>query len=243
MSVFILTDSTRRRFLTTTEPKCPVIIKLAALLLVALLAGCESVPASSPAPGVADVNYEGLAMVSSRAFDVAQIRPGTNFGAYSRLKLGTPELAYRTPERADRQFPLTEEQKDNFRSSLVSAFDNEFADLKALELVDASGPATLALDVRVEDIVVTVAPSAIGRAGRAAAVLEASADAVIIVELRDSQSNEILARGADAATASGAAIRTPDNEMRTGFESADKVVTKWAAKARAGVEKLLDDRR
>lgn len=243
MNAFILTDNTRCRTLALTASTNGFIRRFVALLLVTLLAGCESTPAGAPAPDVADVSYDGLVSVSSRAFDVAQIRPGTDFGSYSRLKLGAPELAYRTPDRADQQFSLTLEQKERFRDSLISAFDDEFADLRALELVDAPGPATLALDVRVEDIVVTVRPSAIGRAGRAAALLEASADAVIIVELRDSQSNEIVARGVDAGTASGGALRTTDNEMRSRFESADRVVTRWAAKARAGLEKLLEDRR
>lgn len=219
------------------------IARLAALAIAVSLAGCGSAPATARAPVAAEINYEGLATVSSKTFDIAQVRPGTDFRAYSRVKLGTPELAYRTPDRAERQFPLTEEQKAGFRDSLVSAFDREFAGLEALEVVDGPGPATLVLDIRVSDIVVTVAPSAVGRAGRAAALLEASGEAVISVELRDSQSNEILARGVDAGSASGGALRTPEGDMRTRFESSGKVVEQWAAKARAGLENLLRERR
>jgi hypothetical protein len=221
----------------------PLIHKIAALALVASLTGCAATPAATPVPGAAEVNYEGLATIRSRAFSVAQVRPGTDFGAYSRVKLGTPQLAYRTPDRAAGQFPLNEEQKKRFLSNLVSAFDEEFAGFRALELVDEAGPDTLALDIRVEDIVVTVASSAVGRTGRAAALLEASADAVMTVELRDSQSNEILARGVDTGAASGGALRTPEGELRTRFESSGKVVETWAAKARAGLENLLREGR
>lgn len=207
------------------------------------MAGCESTPAAPTATDIAEINYEGLATVSSRGFDVAQVRPGTDFRAYSRVKLGAPDLAYRGPNRADRQVPLTEEQKQRFRDSLVSAFDEEFADLRVLELVDEPGPATLALDIRVEDIVATVSPTAVGGTGRAASLLEASGDAVIIVELRDSVSNEILARGVDAGTATGGALGVGGGNVRTKFESAEKLVSMWAAKARTGLERLLDDRR
>ena len=220
-----------------------VLIVYAALVLVVPLAGCAQTSASPPAPGNAEVNYEGLATVSSKAFEIAQIRPGTDFSTYSRLRVGTPELAYRTPNRAERQFPLTEEQKAGFRDSLIAAFDKEFAGLRTLELVDETGPTTLALDIRVEDIVVTVAPSAVGRSGRAAALLEASGDAVITIELRDSQSNQILARGVDTGAATGGALRTPEGEMRTRFESSGKIVESWAAKARAGIENLLRESR
>ena len=63
-----------------------------------------------------------------------------------------------------------------------------------------------------------------------------------MIELRDSQSNEILARAVDAGETSGGAIRTPEGELRTRFEAPEKVVEKWAAKARAGLENLLADR-
>jgi hypothetical protein len=216
-----------------------LIVAITSLTLVAMLHGC----ASTSAMDVAAVNYEGLATVKSRAFDIAQVRPGTDFSAYSRLELGAPELAYRTPDRSERQFPLNEEQKARFRENLVSAFDREFASLQALDLVGEPGPETLVLAVRVEDIVVMVAPSTVGRAGRGAALLEASAGAVLTIELRDSQSNEILARGVDAADVSGGALRTPEGELRTRFESSEKVLETWAAKARTGVENLLGENR
>ena len=215
----------------------------AALVLLASLSGCESTPASASALSVSDVNYEGLATVSSRNFDTAQVRPGTDFRSYSRLIRGTPELAFRTADPAERQLSLTAEQKDRFRNGLVSAFDDEFADFQILELVDEPGPATLALDIRIEDIAATVAPSAVGRSGRGAALLEASGKAVIVIELRDSQSNAILARGVDAGAASGGAMRTPEGELRARFESSEKVVEKWAAKTRTGIENLLREGR
>ena len=212
-------------------------------MLVASLPGCASTSGTAPATDAVGVNYEGLATVRSKTFDIAQVRPGTNFSAYSRLQLGTPELAYRTPDRGDRQFPLSEEQKARFRDNLVAAFDQEFAGLQTLELVDESGPDTLVLAVRVEDIGVTVSPSTVGRSGRGAALLEASGGAVMTIELRDSQSNEILARGVDAADVSGGALRTPEGELRTRFESSEKILETWAAKARAGVDNLLAERR
>ena len=215
---------------------------LAPLLLVSAAVGCNSSPAT-PSPGVEEVNFEGLVTVPSKAFDIAQIRPDTNFGRYSRLQIGTPRLAFRTPDRAERQLALTPEQKRRFGDGLSAAFDTEFSKFQVLELVDEPGEATLVLDIRVEDIVVVVTPNAVGRAGLAAAVLEASGHSVIIVEIRDSLSNEILARGVDAGSASGGAARMPEGQMRTRFESADKVVTKWAAKTRASLENLLRERR
>jgi hypothetical protein len=216
---------------------------LATALVIASLVGCGSTPGPRPAPGVSEPNYEGLVTVASRAFDVAQVRPDTDFRTYSGLQFVEPELAFRTPDRAEREFPLSEEQIDRFRDGLIAAFEAEFEGFTELDIVDEQGPDTLALDIRVEDIVATVAPSAVGRAGRAAALLEASAAAVIIVEVRDSESNEILARGVDAGTARGGARRTSGNEMQVRFESGDRVVARWASITRAGLVNLLNEQR
>lgn len=212
----------------------------ATLLLVATLAGCATAPGN--APGISDVNYEGLATVRSRTFDVAQIRPDTDFGQYTQLLLGAPEVAYRMPDREEREFPLTVEQQERFLEGLVAAIDKEFEQFDALEIVRQPGADALVLDIRVEDIVVTVSPSAVGRAGRAAALLEASGAAVVIVEVRDSQSNEILARGVLAETTSGGALRSGEN-MTTRFQAAEKAVAGWASNARRGLENLLNERR
>ena len=170
------------------------------------------------------------------------LRPGVDFANYSRLLLGVPELAYRTADPAEREVPLTEEQQERFRDGLVAAFDEEFADFRALELTAEPGAGTLTLDVRVQDIVASVARQPVGRSGRAAALLEASGDAVIVIELRDAQSNEILARGVDSGSSSGAAIRTADAGLRTRFQSAEELVIDWARKARTGLESLLTER-
>ena len=115
------------------------------------LTACQAAPAPVSVADPPEVNYEGLASVPSRRFNVAQVRPETNFGQYSRLVLREPELAYRTPDRSRREFPLNQEQKDRFRDLLVASFDKEFARLRRLEVTDADGPETLALHVRVQN--------------------------------------------------------------------------------------------
>ncbi|MEJ2257525.1 MAG: DUF3313 family protein [Woeseiaceae bacterium] len=224
-------------------PKFSAPSLIVAVAASALLAGCAGAPAGEPVPATATVNYEGLATVRSRAFDTAQVRPDTNFGAYSRIILAAPELAYRAPDQAAMEFPLTEEQKERFRDALAAAFAREFGGLERLAITDTPGPNTLALHVRVQDIVVKVAARSVGRGGRSGALLEASSDAVIVVEVRDSQSNSILARGVDAATAQGAATRRSADEVKTRFESSASVVEDWARITRKGVEALIESGR
>jgi hypothetical protein len=217
-------------------------IRVCAITLAAMLAACATT--ATPGPIIAEsVNDEGLATVRSRNFDKVQIRLDTDFSSYSRVMLLEPELDYR-PVALDRpEPPLTEEQDERLRAALSTAFTEELGGLESLKLADTPGPGTIAARVEVRDIVVSTAPQSVGRIGRSAALLEASAEAVVVIELRDSLSNEILARGTGAGAASGGALRTPEGELRTRFDAPDKVVRKWAKSARAGLQNLLNERR
>jgi len=217
-------------------------IRICAIALAALLAGCAT--KATPEPSTAEgVNDEGLATVQSRNFDSAQVRPETDFSVYSRVMLLEPELDYRPVDQARRELPVTEEQDQRLRTALSAVFTEELGSLDSLTLTDTPGPGTLAARVRVRDIVVSTAPQSVGRTGRSAAFLEASAEAVVVIELSDSLSNEILARGIDGGAASGGALRTPEGELRTRFDAPEKVVRRWAESARAGLQNLLSERR
>jgi hypothetical protein len=219
--------------------------RLAAPLVVLVsvcLFGCETAPAADPVAAEPEVNYEGLETVRSRRLDIVQVRPGVDFAAYTGVLLREPELAFQTPDRGERQFPLSEAQKDRFRNMLATEFEKELGKLDSLDLVTESGSDVVALSIRVQDIAVTVSAESLGRVGRAAAVLEASADATVVLELKDSLSNEILARGVDTRSVEGAAMRQHGDTMVTRFEAAEKVVEKWAATARTALDALTSSR-
>ena len=217
-------------------------VGFAAILVSAYLFGCGSAPAADPASNVPEVNYEGLETVPAKRVDIAQVRPGVDFSAYTGVRLIEPELAFQTPDRSQRQFPLNEAQKQRFRNLLAEAFEKELGRLESLELVTAPGPDVLTLSVRVQDIAVEVTDESLSRVSRGAAFLQASGDATVILELKDSQSNEILARGVDTRTVEGVAMRQRGDQMITRFEAADKVVGKWAVTARSALDALTSDR-
>ena len=216
--------------------------RLGAIVLSFVLLGCESAPAADPAASAPEVNYEGLEIVAGKRLDVAQVRPGVDFAAYSAVRFVEPELAFQTPDRSQRQFPLNEAQKQRFRDMLAAEFEKELSRLESLELATEPGPDVLTLSVRVQDIAVAVSDESLSRASRGAAFLEASGDATVVLELKDSQSNQILARGVDTRSVEGVAVRQRGDTMVTRFESADKVVSKWAATARTAIDALTSER-
>lgn len=209
-----------------------------------IVATALAVAACGPMPAdvAGDLSYEGLERVDARRLDIAFVRPGVSFNSYDGLQLGEPELAFRTPERSERQFPLTPEQKARFRDLLATSFSKEFSDTEELQLRNESGPGVLVLNVRVQDIVATIPPRGIGMAGRASIALEAVGEATLVLELRDSETNEILARAVDARAVEGIAI-TIDGQPITRWEDVERLCAQWAIVARRGLETLVNEER
>jgi hypothetical protein len=208
-------------------------LKLCLVVLVASVAACSSQP---PAAISSTINYEGLAEVSRPYFDVAQVRPETVFSEYDGVIVNSLELAFRTPDRSEKQFPLDETQKRRFEELLAAEFSLELSKLQNLELRDRPGASILELTVRVENITATV-PS--GQGMQMGFALRAVGEATLILELRDSQSEQILARGVDTRAVQGAALGQ-DGGMVTRWEDVEKLCARWASMARSHLDALVD---
>ena len=136
-----------------------------------LLSACApqaTVPVDLPQTGI-----DGLQEVTSKYFDAAYVRPGVDFSRYSDLLVSGSELAFRTPDRKKKQFPLAEEQKERFRQLLDAQFANELVAAKNLRMTDSPGPEVLALHVRVQDIVAMISPRSVGNSAWGGIALQA----------------------------------------------------------------------
>jgi len=206
------------------------------LLAVFAVSACAPQP-TQPKPG-GDVNIEGLQPVSARNFEAAFVRPGVTFADYSKLMVDELELAFRTPDREQNQFPLGEDQKTRFRAAMATAFGEELGKLGNAEVVTEPGPNVLALHVRVQDIVARAPGRRVGGAGRAGFALETVGEMTLVMELRDSQSNEVLLRAFDRQVVEGAAMVSGDGVVST-WEGIERLVGRWASRARDGLDRLL----
>jgi hypothetical protein len=184
-----------------------------------------------------EINFDGLEEVRSRFFSAAFIRPGVDFTDYQELLLGESELAFRTPDRAKQQFPLTPEQKNRFRQLLDAQFAKEFASSSTLQLTDSAGPKTLKLEVRVQDIVATVPPRSVSGVGDIA--LHALAEATLVIEISDSESEEILARVFDRRAVEGTAIAQKQGPPVTQWQEIEAVCSRWASTVRARLDVVV----
>jgi hypothetical protein len=211
---------------------------LVALAAALVFLGCSSVTGKQSSTGA--VNFEGLESIKSRYFDVALVRPGVDFSAYSGLMVGAPELAFRTPDHSQQEFPLSNAQKSRFQALLASQFDAQLTQLQRLRLVDEAGPDALRLEIRVQDINATIPPSAVGRVGRAGGFLLATGEATLVLELYDSRSGEVLARVADVRAVEGAAMLQKEGGAVTTWSEVDELCEQWAIRARERLDRLVN---
>jgi hypothetical protein len=214
-------------------------ICLAALAL--LLSACATPPAGNVQAMADALNDEGLETVPSRNIDIVQVRPGADFSTYRGVLLREPELDYRTPDRAQQQFALSQEQKDGFQDYIAEIFASELGQMASPVLVDATGPDVLELQVRLTDITATVPPRSAGPAGRVSIALRAVGDVTLVLEFSDSESGELLARAIDQKAIEGVAI-AKEGELVTRWEDVEAIVKRWARLTRQGLEEALSAR-
>jgi hypothetical protein len=210
--------------------------------LIVIFAMTGSLSACGPQPTqplpTGDVNVEGLREVSARNFESAFVRPGLDFSRYNKLMVNELELAFRTPDRSQNQFPLGEDQKTRFRAAMAVAFGEELGQLQNLELVTEPGPDVLDLNVRVQDIVARTPGTRVGTIGRASFALETVGQMTLVLEIRDSESEEVLIRVFDRRAFEGAAMLSGDNVIST-WKGVEELVARWASRAREGLDALV----
>lgn len=218
------------------------VVATAAGAAALLLSGCAPVAPQPSAMASENYNFEGLEKVDAYGLDIAFIRPGVNFRSYTGLILDAPELAFRTPDRASKEVALTQAQKSIFRDAMAQQFQAELAKLENMKLVEETGPDILRLKVRVQDISAKVLPQSAGAGGWSNVLLDAVGEATLVLELRDSESDEILARGVDARAVEGGAMRQQGGVTATTWSEVEELCKRWASVARQRLDAIVEGR-
>ena len=156
-----------------------------------------------------EITHDGLYRVQKSVVDAAWVKPDLDLTGYTKLLIGPSTIAYKKLDpvsdfraRSETVFPVQEENKARFEQILKEEFTEELEKLERYEIVTAPGPDVLMLVGGVLDVVSFVPPDLeSARFGRGGVYLESVGSAVLVIELRDSQSGEVLARAADARAA------------------------------------------
>lgn len=157
----------------------------------------------------AEVTHDGLHRVAKSVLDAAWVKPDLDLTGYTKLLIANAGIAYRKLDpvsdfqaRSESEFPVQQENKARFEQILKEEFTEELEKVERYEIVTAPGPDVLLLVGGVIDVVSSVPPDLeSAKYGRGGVYLDSVGSAVLVVELRDSMSGEVLARAADGRAA------------------------------------------
>ena len=216
------------------DMKLTIATGISALALTMLgLTGCAtSTPTIDTSPE-AEVTFDGLHEVKGGRSDKAWARPGVDFSQYSKIMLQGAGIEYRPGGESGRSFSarsrggpyeVTENQKAQLRELVAEVFLEELAKSEHFTLVNEAGPDVLLIRAAVLDVVSYVPPEPIGRGG---IYLSQVGEATLVLELRDSITEAILARAADRDTAESSMGLSESNRVRNTAE-VRRLVGAWA---------------
>lgn len=181
----------------------------------------------------AEISFDGLHRVDKSVMDEAYVKPDINLSAYHRILIDPVEVSYkrkpmqyqgRRASTGTGNFALTERQMEELKSIFDEAFVQAMSDGETWEVVESAGPDSLRVQAELVDLVVKVPtrPST----GREDYFVSELGEVTLVLELRDSQAGEILARGVD--------------RQIIGRASAGRVYRATSVSARADVRSLFD---
>ena len=174
--------------------------------ILVTLAGCASTPALPPTLQTgpdAEVSIDGLVRVDNSVVAVAYRKPDMDLSGYTRVMLDPVEVAYqKDPGNRTRSglagsggnFALSPLQMENFQSWFQEAVVDALTEDGGYELTTEPGPDVLRITAALIDLVVSVPTQ---RAGREETFARSYGLVSLVLELRDSESGEILLRAGD----------------------------------------------
>jgi hypothetical protein len=143
--------------------------------------------------------------------DAAWVRPDLDLTRYTKLMLVSVGISYKEDpdyrgafDRSATEFPIAEENRERLQNTVREEFLEEFEMLERYEVVTEPGPDVLMLVGGVLDVVSRVPPERPGATSRGGVYLTSVGDATLVLELRDSMTDRVLARAADRRSAESA---------------------------------------
>ena len=196
------------------------------VILAFLLAGCaSSTPTLDTSPD-AQLSFDGLFPVKGGSFDAAWARDDVDLTQYTKIMLEGVGVEYRPGGESGRMwqarssaehFEVTERQKADFEALMRETFLEELGRSTHFTIVDEPGPDVLLIRGALLDVVSFVPPD-VGQTARDRVFLSRVGEATLVLELRDSITEAILARAIDRRAAESSFGMNESNRVRNRSE-------------------------
>jgi len=216
-------------------------VRIRPLLSLLLALGAMTLTAcASRAPSVTE--WDGLVLQPDTRLAAVFVKPGADIAAFTSVLLDPVQIRFasewsRTRSGRNPSNRLSSADVAALESGLADLFRETFrAELArgGYALVDVAGPDTLRVSPAIIDLYVT-AP-ATNSAGRSRTYTASSGRMTLVAELRDSVTNEILARAVDSRSGRGGAGMMTWTNSVTNTADARRAINTWARALRRGLD-------
>lgn len=221
--------------------RIPVLVLSSAIVL-----GCASKPPTIDTGPTAEVSFDGLHKVLNSAADEAWARPGLDLSGYTKIRLQSAGIEYRPGGESSRlysararsggPFEVTEKNKERLQALLREVFLEELGKGTKYTIVNEAGPDVLLVRGGLLDVVSYVPPEPIGRSD---IYLSRVGEATLVLELRDSITDAILARSIDRRAAEPVGQDLRWSTPVTNRTEIRRLARLWATRLREGLDAFM----
>jgi len=220
-----------------------LVTTVTSLTFIILSVGCATEPAAIQQGEDAEVSFDGLHKVDNAQADSAWARPDFDISSYSKIMLVGAGIEYtpetnkgRTTRDRSRGGPyfMDDATRERFEKTVQETFVEEMAKIESFTLVDEAGPDVLIVWGGLLDVTSYVPPDNLS--GRSEIFLSTVGAATLVLELRDSETNTILARSVDRRAAERQSGQMTNSNRVTNASEVRRLVRFWAKRLRDGLD-------
>jgi len=220
-----------------------LIVAIASLTFIILSAGCASGPATIQQGSDAEVSFDGLHKVDNSQADSAWARPDFDISGYTKIMLVGAGIEYtpdtntgRTTKDRNRGGPyfIDDSTRAKFEALVGEVFVEEFSKIDGYEIVDEVGPDVMKIWGGLLDVSSYIPPDNLG--GRSDVYISQVGAATLVLELRDSESDAVLARSVDRRAAERPGGYMMESNTVTNAAEVRRLIRFWAKRLREGLE-------
>jgi hypothetical protein len=217
--------------------------KFVAVAATALIIGCSAEPTIQAGPN-AETSFDGLVRIDNARFLGAWIDPDIDLTHYNKIIPGGAAFEFRNVQRVsasmararnEREFWISDANRQRLIDTVSEVFTEELERSEHFTMTDELGPDALIINGALHDIVSRVPPES---AGRSEIWLDSLGEATLIIELRDSLSNEVIYRAVERRAVQGAGNQMMLSGTATNWGEVRRWARRWAVRLREGLDSI-----
>jgi hypothetical protein len=217
--------------------------KLISLAAVFVFAGCAGEPTVQTGPN-AETTFDGLVRVDNARFAGAWVDPDVDLTQYTKIIPGGAEFEFRSVKQTSAsaarrsnqtEFWISDTNRQRLIDTVTEVFTEELQKSEHFTVTDEPAPDALIVIGGLHDIVSQVPPEDVGRSE---IWLRSVGEATLVIELRDSLSNEVVYRAVERRAAENVGNQMIRANTATTWAEVRRWARRWAARLREGLDSV-----